>query len=705
MNPLPHPEPGIPHIAIVGNPNCGKSTIFNALTGLRQKVSNYPGVTVEKHEGRVRLPDMGEVHAIDLPGIYSLNPRSADEVVAHDVLLGLYPETPEPDVLVVVVDASALERSLFLALQLLSLRKPTILALNMIDVAQRLGLTVDHEKLARELGIPVIPMVASRLQGIAQLRAQIKEALIRKNPVQDVTPFPPALNDLITPVAEALTSSGFIHAEAARGEALRLICTENALQRPRYAPIRERVLPLVEAARTAAERQGQAWWSLEAETRYRFIDELAANVLRQTNVPLTRTDKLDEWLMHPVTGPLFLGAVLVLIFVAIFKLAQYPMDWIELLFSSLGQWVTYNVPPGPLQDLLTQGVIAGVGGVLAFLPQIALLFFFIGIMEDSGYAARIAFLVDHIMARFGLHGKAFLPLFSSFACAIPGIMATRVIDNEKDRLVTILVAPFMCCAARWPVYLLIAGTVIPQRNVLGFFPLPALVLGGMFMAGIAAAILAALMFNRSLFVERPLSLALDLPRYRLPSSRILLHIVLERSLLFIRKAGTLILAMSIVVWALTYYPRKPDTTPGRQIEYSFAGRVGHWIEPVIRPIGFDWRIGVAALSSLVAREVFVSSIATIFEVEVADPHRTGDLQTRLKSETDPETGRPFFTPLRGIVIMLFYVLSMQCLSTLVVVKRETGGWRWPLFQWAYMTGAAWLVCFVVWQLGNRLFGS
>lgn len=702
MNPIPQVEAGIPHIAIIGNPNCGKSTIFNALTGLRQKVSNYPGVTVEKHEGLVVLPDTTEVHAIDLPGIYSLNPRSADEIVAHDVLLGLYPETPEPDLLVAVVDASALERSLFLVLQLLSLGKPTILALNMMDVAQRLGLAIDHEALARELSIPVVPMVASRLQGVSLLRARIVEALHHRRPALDVTPIPNALHDLIRPMAEELSAGGFIHVEAARGEALRLLCSEGAVRRPRYAPVRERVEPLIDAARETLSKQGRTWWAVEAEIRYEFIDGLAARVITHHPVPETCTDKLDAWLIHPVLGPLTLGVALIILFIAIFKLAQYPMEWIESLFDVLATWVAASVPPGPVQDLLAQGVIAGVGGVLAFLPQIALLFFFIAIMEDSGYAARIAFLVDHLMARFGLHGKAFLPLFSSCACAIPGIMATRVIDNEKDRLVTILVAPFVCCAARWPVYLLIAGTVIPQHQVLGFIPLPALVLGGMFMAGIVAAILASLLFNRTLFVERPLSLALDLPRYRWPQLHTLLHIMWERSLLFIRKAGTIILAMSVIMWALTYYPRKPDAEPGRQIEYSFAGRIGKLIEPVIKPIGFDWRIGVAALSSLVAREVFVSSIATIFEVEVSEPHRTGDLQTRLKGEVDPDTGEPFFTPLRGFSIMLFYVLSMQCLSTFVVVRRETGGWRWPVFQWAYMTGLAWLVCFLVWQIGTRL---
>ena len=692
----------IPHIAITGNPNSGKSTIFNALTGLRQKVSNYPGVTVEKHEGVLQVEDGPEAHLIDLPGIYSLNPRSMDEIVAHDVLLGMRKDTPEPSVIIAVVDAGILERSLFLTTQLLSLGKPVIVALNMMDVCRSLGIHINIPELSRRLGVPVIPMTASRNEGVEDLRNAIRAMLASPTPARDVIALPATMLNPVDSVADELVAADFVHREAARGEALRLVCTEDSLSRPRYAPVRERLSPLVENSRSRISELGLSWFAIEAEARYAFIDQLMPAVRRERGLQPVLTERLDAWLTHPVGGPLSLAFILLLIFVSIFKFAQLPMEWIERGFGVVAEWVVAHVPPGPVQDLLTEGVIAGVGGVLAFLPQIMLLFFFIALMEDSGYTARAAFILDHWMGRVGLHGKAFIPLFSSFACAIPGVMAARVIDNEKDRLLTIMIAPLMCCAARWPVYLLIAGTVIPNISVLGFLPLPALVLGGMVIFGVVAAIAVAAVLNRTLLKGSSTTMPLDLPRYRRPQLRTLLHVMWERSVLFIKKAGTVILAMSVIMWALTNYPRSPDVPADANIQHSMAGRFGKLIEPVIAPIGFDWRIGVATLSSLVAREVFVSSMATIYGVEVGDPHKTADLQARLREEPDAATGKPFFTPLRGICIMLFYVLSMQCLSTLVVVRRETGSWRWTAFQWVYMTGLAWVVCFVVWQGGRWL---
>lgn len=692
----------IPHIAITGNPNSGKSTIFNALTGLRQKVSNYPGVTVEKHEGVLQVEDGPEAHLIDLPGIYSLNPRSMDEIVAHDVLLGMRKDTPEPSVIIAVVDAGILERSLFLTTQLLSLGKPVIVALNMMDVCRSLGIHINIPELSRRLGVPVIPMTASRNEGVEDLRNAIRAMLASPTPARDVIALPATMLNPVDSVADELVAADFVHREAARGEALRLVCTEDSLSRPRYAPVRERLSPLVENSRGRISELGLSWFAIEAEARYAFIDQLMPAVRRERGLQPVLTERLDAWLTHPVGGPLSLAFILLLIFVSIFKFAQLPMEWIERGFGVIAAWVVAHVPPGPVQDLLTEGVIAGVGGVLAFLPQIMLLFFFIALMEDSGYTARAAFILDHWMGRVGLHGKAFIPLFSSFACAIPGVMAARVIDNEKDRLLTIMIAPLMCCAARWPVYLLIAGTVIPNISVLGFLPLPALVLGGMVIFGVVAAIAVAAVLNRTLLKGSSTTMPLDLPRYRRPQLRTLLHVMWERSVLFIKKAGTVILAMSVIMWALTNYPRSPDVPADANIQHSLAGRFGKLIEPVIAPIGFDWRIGVATLSSLVAREVFVSSMATIYGVEVGDPHKTADLQARLREERDAATGEPFFTPLRGICIMLFYVLSMQCLSTLVVVRRETGSWRWTAFQWVYMTGLAWVVCFVVWQGGRWL---
>ncbi|MFH0953093.1 MAG: ferrous iron transport protein B [Verrucomicrobiota bacterium] len=692
----------IPHIAVAGNPNTGKSSIFNALTGLRQKVSNYPGVTVEKHEGVLQSGEDGEVHVIDLPGTYSLNPRSLDEQLAHDVLLGLRADTPIPALIVAIADASNLERNLFLVSQLLSLGRPMVVALNMMDVCRASGAEIDVAKLSARLGVPVIPMVASRREGVKELKRAILEQIKNPRASEDPVPLSPAVAREIDRLAEQVASCSSVTGEVARGEALRLLCTEDSLDAPRWAGPSGKLRPAVEEARLRLQQAGLTWYGIEAEARYRWIEQVVAEVRTAGRARPGLTDRADRWLTHPVAGPAVLAFVILAIFVSIFKLARPPMDWIKHLFGYLAQGVVAAVPPGPVQSLLTDGIIAGVGGVVAFLPQIMLLFFFIAILEDSGYTARVAFLLDRIMGRVGLHGKAFIPLFSSFACAIPGIMAARTIDNARDRLLTILIAPLMCCAARWPVYLLVAGTVIPNVSVLGFAPLPALVLGGMVILGVVAALVAAAVLSKTVLKGQTSNLALELPPYRRPRLRVLLHLMWERSLLFLNKAGTVILAMSVIMWALASYPRRPAAAPEEQVQHSFAGGIGRFIEPALKPIGFDWKIGVAILSSFVAREVFVSSLATIYGANVTDPDRMADLQTHLRNVKDPLTGKPFFTPLRGICIMLFYVLSMQCVSTMVVVRREAGGWKWPILQWTYMTGLAWLCCFGVWQVGLLL---
>ena len=703
MAPLSAEELRIPHIAVAGNPNCGKSTVFNSLTGLRQKVSNYPGKTVEKHEGTLRLPKAGEVHVIDLPGAYSMNARSMDEQVSHDVLLGLLDDTPRPRLIVTVIDASNLERNLFFATQILSLGVPTVIALNMMDLCRTAGHDIDEKDLSERLGVPVVPMIASRGTGVSELKAAIEKQLAAPSGPIDPVRLPAAVESHVSRIAAELQAAGLTPPESARGEALRVLCTDQSLEQDKFDRAPQSLRDAVAGARSALQQAGVAWHAIEAVARYEAIDGMMDDIRKVREVSPSFSDKADRVLTHPVGGPAFLGLVVLAIFIAIFKLTQAPMDWIEQLFGRLASLVTGLIPPGPLQSLLTDGVISGVGGVLVFLPQIMMLFLFIAIMEDSGYTARAAFILDRIMGRMGLHGKAFIPLFSSFACAIPGIMAARTIDNEKDRLLTILIAPLMCCAARWPVYLLIAGTVIPNTLVLGFLPLPALVLGGMVIFGLVAAIAMAAVFNRTILKGKSTTLAVELPRYHRPRARALLHVMWERSILFVRKAGTVILAMSVIMWALTNYPKTPSDSGHLPIEHSIAGRIGKLMEPLVKPIGFDWRIGVSALSSLVAREVFVSSMGTIYGVEAGNEGQMPDLQERLRAEKDPSTGNPFFTPLRGICIMLFYVLAMQCFSTLAVTRRETGSWRWTFFQWAYMTVLAWGVTFVAWQ-GGRLLG-
>ena len=697
-------EENIPHVAIAGNPNSGKSTIFNGLTGLRQKVSNYPGVTVEKHGGVVRLPQTGEIHLIDLPGTYSLNPRSLDEQVTHDVLMGIHEDTPVPCAILMVLDASNLERHLFFATQVLGLGRPTVVALNMMDVCEKTGQDINLAKLTKQLGIQVIPMTASTGRGFDELRTALDELLQAPLPAHDVVELPLSITGPLVEMATLLREHHLAGPAAAPVEALRVICTPTALDRPRLKPWRDELQPVVERARQQLAAAGLNWPTLEAELRYRWIDGVLPHVRNLRPAPSALTDRLDHWLTHPVWGVIALSAVVLIMFGAIFWLARAPMDWIKHFFGMLADGVAQVVPPGQVQGLLNDGVIAGVGGVLMFLPQIMLLFLCIAIIEDSGYTARIAFLLDRIMSRMGLHGKAFIPLFSSFACAVPGIMATRTIDNARDRLITILVAPLMCCSARWPIYLLLAGTVIPPAVILGFLPLQALVLGGLVLFGVLAAVLSAWGLRKTILRGPSTTLAQELPPYRLPQLRTLLHIMWERSALFLRKAGTVILLMSVLMWGLTNYPRHNPARPGSPLEQSFAGMLGRVLEPAIQPLGFDWRIGIAIVSSFAAREVFVSSMATIYGAQVTDPHNMAGLQTRLAAEKDPTNGLPFFTPLRGISIMLFYVLAMQCFSTMIVVRRETGSWKWVIFQWFYMTGIAWLVCFVVWQLGRLAVG-
>lgn len=691
------------YIAIAGNPNSGKSTIFNELTGLRQKVANYPGKTVEKHVGVLQADPTGNIHVIDLPGTYSLNPHSPDEEIAHDVLMGWSDDTPRPGLIVAVVDASNLERNLFLVTQLVSLGIPVVMALNMMDACRASGAEIDVAELERRLGVPVVPTVGCRGEGTQELKHRILRSLEERSIPRGVVQLPEPAAREVDQLAASLQANGIAAPESARGEALRAICTENSYSHPRFAAARDTLKAAILAARGSLTQAGLTWYAIEAEAGYRWIEPVMLKVRNVREARTTFGERADHWLTHRIAGPVFLGLIVLMIFVSIFALAKPPMDWIKHFFGYLAVLVVNTIPAGPLQSLLTDGVITGVGGIMVFLPQIMMLFFFIAILEDSGYTARAALIMDRIMGRVGLHGRAFIPLFSSFACAVPGVMATRMIDNARDRLLTIFVAPFMCCSARWPVYLLLAGAVIPNTMVLGFVPLPAIVLVSMILLGIVAAVATAALFNRTILKGITSTPAMELPRYRRPRLRIVLQTMWDRSLLFVRKAGTVILAMSIIMWALTNYPRRPDATPDQQIVQSFAGTVGRVIEPVISPIGFDWRIGISIVSSFVAREVFVSSMATIYGANMTDPRSAADLQAHLRSELDPETGLPFFTPLRALSIMIFYVLSMQCVSTIAVVRRETNSWRWTLFQLGYMTGLAWIACFIVWQ-GGRLLG-
>ena len=693
----PVPAPAgevVRHVAIAGNPNCGKTTIFNALTGLRQKVGNYPGVTVEKKTGRFFGSHGEAMELLDLPGSYSLQVRSPDEAVARDVLLGRLPGTPRPDAIICVVDASNPERCLYLVAQMLELQIPVVVALNMIDVAEKNGMAIDIMALREKLGVPVIPMVATKGVGFIELRQAVSR-----------TPLPPPPNCAQMPIVlerevMALARQLPVAPEVARGEALLLLTLHDAA----LDDLAHHDRATVEATRAAQRRLltgGIDPTSAPVEARYAWIGQVCAAAMHKSGTPyaLSHSDRLDAWLTHRVWGWVAFIGMMTLMFFCIFTVAAYPMEWIDAGIGALGSWVGSLLPESDLRGLLTDGIIAGVGGVVIFLPQILILYFFLGILEDTGYMARAAFIMDRLMSRVGLHGKSFIPMLSSFACAIPGIMATRTIENRKDRLVTILVAPLMSCSARLPVYVLMIAVFLPAAGAL----LQSGIMLAMYLIGIVAAFVMAWVLKTRLFKGETPMLLLEMPPYRMPSVRTIVISMWERAGLFLRRAGTVILALSILLWALCTYPKPADAsaTPADALAQSIAGRMGHAIEPAIAPLGYDWKIGIGLIGSFAAREVFVSTMSTVYNVE-SDDEDTETLRATMVAEKHAD-GSPIFTPLVCIGLMVFYVLAMQCISTVAIVRRETNSWRWPLFQIAYMTALAWLGAFVVYQ-GGKLLG-
>ncbi len=686
-----------PVYAVVGNPNCGKTTLFNALTGLRQKVGNYPGVTVEKKTGTTFSQHGRPIQIIDLPGAYSLAARSPDEAVMRDVLLGRREDTPQPDRIVCVIDASNLERNLYLVHQVLDLGRPVIIAMNMMDVAADAGIKVDPAALERELGVPVIPCEAVRGKGLVELRLAMSriELPLAKHRWDVPGPIAPA-------VAELQASLGQNDARpplVARAEALLLLTDFDSVRVAGSKQHSARTLEILQGWRERWTKEGTDWSGVLIRSRYDAIKVLCEDVvLRDRHSGPSLSDKIDAVLCHSIWGWVAFAAIMGVMFFSIFTLAEYPMNWIDEHVASLGEWVKTAMAPGDLRDLLTDGIIGGVGGIIVFLPQILILFFFVGLLESTGYMARAAFIMDRPMSKVGLNGRSFIPLLGSYACAIPGIMATRTIENARDRLVTILVAPLMSCSARLPVYLLMIATLLPGETV------PAMQKAGlmllMYALGTLGAFGFAWLFKRYLVKGGTPHMIMELPAYQPPRFWDITRHMVERGWLFLKNAGTIILAISIVLWVLTTYPKHPDpaATPTQQIEHSFAGQAGRVIEPVIKPLGFDWRVGIGLITSFAAREVFVSSMGVIFGVESSDDDTT-PLRDALRKAQWPD-GAPLFTPLVCLTLMVFYVFAMQCMSTIAVVKRETNSWRWPLFQVAYMTGTAWVVCFAVYQIGR-----
>jgi ferrous iron transport protein B len=697
-------------IALVGNPNSGKTTLFNALTGLRQKVGNYPGVTVEKKEGRVTLPNGQPALLLDLPGLYSLTPNSPDEVISREVLMGLRADTPAPDLILNIVDASNLERNLYLTSQLLDLGTPVVIALTMTDAADREGIVIRAELLEQQLGVPVRVIVASRRQGLDALLKTLEKGCEIPCP-EPAWVVPPAISDDVAELRTALEVEHHLAPRLAFAESITLLMQEDdVVSAPHLSPT------ILELARKTRERLATHeidFAAVAIEARYGWIAKVCTGVVSQEvkpeRSPLLSHEKIDRIVMHPFWGYVLFFVVMTAVFQSIFTIGQAPVDFLKNGVDWLGQHLTHALPAGDLRDLIRSGILGGVGNTIGFLPQILLLFFFISLLEDTGYMARAAFLMDRLMSKVGLHGKSFIPLLSSFACAIPAIMATRTIGDRKARLITILVAPLMSCSARLPVYALMIGAFIPAKRVLGIGSLTLLTLPGvtlvtMYFLGMTAAFCMAWLFHRTLLKGVAPTFLLELPPYRAPSLKTVVFQMIERAGLFLKRAATVILAVSVVLWGLAYYPKHPELpTSQARLEHSYVGVMGRGIEPLIAPLGFDWKMGVGIVSSFVAREVFVSAMGTVYNVDAAESD-TGqvDLRKKLRDDIDPRTGRHVFTPLVAVCLMVYYVLAMQCMSTVAVVRRETNGWKWPLFQLAYMTALAWGVTFLVYHVGHLL---
>jgi ferrous iron transport protein B len=696
-------------VALVGNPNTGKSTLFNTLTGLNQKIGNFPGVTVDKKTGYCTLPDGRTAEIIDLPGTYSIYPKSQDESIVFSILADKSnPLTP--DLVVVILDASNLKRNLLLYTQVADLKIPVIIALNMIDVSNKAGININIPLFAKKLGVPVVPISARRVEGIDKL----KEAISFSNKI-------------------ALQESS-IDVEAIAPQLIAQLSKELKLDNPYYAlqlAHQHETIKFISA--TESERieelekefsfHSQKAQGAETIARYSFINELLYDTVKipETAKDETLSNKIDKVLTHKIFGLIIFLGILLFMFQSIFAWSAYPMELIADLFVWIQSTLHNILPAGPLTGLLVDGVIGGLSGVMVFIPQIAILFAFISILEDTGYMSRVTFMMDKLMRKVGLNGKSVVPLIGGFACAVPSIMSTRTIENWKDRMITIMVTPLVTCSARLPIYVLLISLVVPNRNVWWVFNMQGLALTGMYVFSLISAIVVAFAFKLVLKGRERGYFIMELPVYRMPRWNNVAFSMYDRAKTFVLQAGKVIIAVSVILWVLASYGpgdrfdrieqkyHQPQYTRhlnadelnkaigSEKLENSYAGVLGHVIEPVIRPLGFDWKIGIALITSFAAREVFVGTMATIYSVE-GSAEKMESVQQKMKTATDPQTGKPVFSLAVAFSLMMFYAFAMQCASTVAVVYRETKNWKWPAIQFAYMTVLAYAASLLAYNL-------
>ncbi len=691
-------------IALVGNPNSGKSSLFNALTGLNQKVGNFPGVTVDKKTGLIYIYGH-KIELIDLPGTYSIYPRALDEEVTFEVLCDPNNEA-HPDVVVIVADATNLRRNLLFITQVIDLKIPVVLAINMIDVAAKQGILINYARLEEMLGVKVVPISARLKTNLPALKTAMVSSF-EKIP-EDTINFNQYAPEMLAEIRGLVkTNSDYA--------AFQLI-----LNLEKYAGISEFKKSLFQKIRDEHEVAFNEIRAKETLDRYSHISGIMRETFQRTQEPKATsiTKKIDKWVCHPIYGYIIFLGMLTIVFQAIFSLANYPMELIENVFNFMSNWVKNTFPPGMFTDLVANGIIAGLSGVIIFLPQIVLLFAFLTILEDTGYMARVSFLMDKIMRRFGMNGKSIVPLISGFACAVPSIMATRNISSWKERILTIMVVPLMSCSARLPVYTLLISLVIPTEKIWGFISIQGLILLGFYVLGFIAAIGASFVMSKIIKERNTSVFMLEMPSYHSPRWQNIGLTLVEKSKAFVFEAGKVIIAVSVILWALSSFApgnrmeeieakyaqfESNDTInvaaliQKEQLEASYAGIIGRFIEPSIEPLGFDWKIGIALVTSFAAREVFVGTMATIYSVG-NDELDVSRLTDRLKAEVNPKTGEPLYNLATAFSLMIFYAFAMQCMSTMAVTLRETKSWKWTLIQTGYMTGLAYVASWVVYNL-------